>query len=131
MAADRQRAWWLGRQQPLALAAALILLFAALPIDSPSAQRAERRWPAISAEMKPWTRWWWQGSAVDRAGLTRQLEALAAVGIGGVEVTPIYGVRGTEDRFIQYLAPQWMTMLDHAVREATRLRMRVDMATGT
>jgi hypothetical protein len=131
MAADRQRASWLRRQQPWAIAAALILLFAALPIDAPSAQRAERRWPTITAEMKPWTRWWWQGSAVDRAGLTRQLEALAAVGIGGVEVTPIYGVRGTEDRFIQYLAPQWMTLLDHAVREATRLRMRVDMATGT
>ena len=22
---------------------------------------------------KPWTRWWWPGSAVDEAGLTRQL----------------------------------------------------------
>ena len=80
---------------------------------------------------KPWTRWWWQGSAVEPRSLTAQLQALAAAGIGGVEITPIYGVRGAEDRFIPYLSPQWMAMLDHTLREAARLKMGVDMATGT
>ena len=71
-----------------------------------------RGWPSIAAETKPWTRWWWQGSAVERRSLSAQLQALAAAGIGGVEITPIYGVRGAEDRFIPYLSPQWMAMLD-------------------
>jgi hypothetical protein len=116
----------------LRIAGALLLL-AATPawMKSPAAQRSQRSWPAITAETKPWTRWWWQGSAVDRPSLTAQLEALAAAGIGGVEVTPIYGVRGAEDRFIPYLSPQWMAMLDHTLREASRLKMGVDMATGT
>ena len=28
-------------------------------------------WPPLTAECKPWTRWWWLGSAVDEAGLKR------------------------------------------------------------
>src|SRR5262245_47055151 len=83
-----------------AVAGALFLLAAAPAWTESVAQPAAgRRWPPITAETRPWTRWWWQGSAVDRASLTAQLEALAAAGVGGVEVTPIYGVRGTEDRF--------------------------------
>src|SRR5262245_23987840 len=113
------------------VAALLLLVAASVWIESPAAQPGTRGWPAIAPETRPWTRWWWQGSAVDRTSITTQLEALAAAGIGGVEVTPIYGVRGAEDRFIQYLSPQWMTMLDHSLREATRLKMGVDMATGT
>ena len=115
-----------------ALAAALLLLAAAPAwIESTAQQNAGRAWPSIAAETRPWTRWWWQGSAVDRASLTAQLNALAAAGLGGVEVTPIYGVRGTENQFIPYLSSQWTAMLDHTLREAGRLNMGVDMATGT
>ncbi len=108
-----------------------LLLIVTASMAWPGAQRGERDWPPFTAETKPWTRWWWQGSAVERRSLTADLEALAAAGIGGVEVTPIYGVRGAEERFIPYLSSQWMSMLDHALREATRLKMGVDMATGT
>ena len=109
----------------------LLLALAAGSVAVPGAQPASRGWPPILSETKPWTRWWWQGSAVDRRSLSADLEAIAAAGIGGVEVTPIYGVRGTEDRFIPYLSPQWVAMLDHTLREATRLKLGVDMATGT
>jgi len=80
---------------------------------------------------KPWTRWWWPASAVDRAEISRQLEILASAGIGGVEITPIYGARGYEDRSIEFLSPRWIEMLAHTAREARRLGMGVDMATGT
>jgi hypothetical protein len=80
---------------------------------------------------KPWTRWWWPGSAVDEAGLTRQLEQFAAAGLGGVEITPIYGVRGAESRHVAYLSPRWLELLAHTGREAKRLGLGVDMATGT
>jgi hypothetical protein len=91
----------------------------------------DRGWPAIAREARPWTRWWWHGSAVERASLTKELEALRAAGIGGVEITPIYGVRGTEDRFLPYLSDRWVEMLEHTLRDAQRLGMGVDMATGT
>jgi hypothetical protein len=94
-------------------------------------QAAELDWPEITREHKPWTRWWWPGSAVDAASLTRQLEQLAAAGVGGVEITPIYGAKGYEARYLDFLSPPWMAMLEHTGREARRLGLGVDMATGT
>jgi len=55
----------------------------------------------VRQESKPWTRWWWLGSDVDKAGLTFNLESLARAGIGGVEITPIYGVQGRQDHYIR------------------------------
>ncbi|MBL9199928.1 MAG: hypothetical protein JNL39_05440 [Opitutaceae bacterium] len=88
-------------------------------------------WPEITRENKPWTRWWWPGSGVDKASLTAQLEKFAAAGLGGVEITPIYGAKGYESRYIPFLSPKWMEMLEHVGREAQRLGLGVDMATGT
>src|SRR5689334_11500155 len=91
----------------------------------------EEAWPAATAECKPWTRWWWIGSAVDTQNLTRSLEELKQAGFGGVEITPIYGAKGSEDKFIDFLSPKWMSMLAHTTAEAKRLGLGVDMATGT
>lgn len=88
-------------------------------------------WPSPSSQNKPWTRWWWLGSGVDKANLTRELEAFAKAGMGGVEICPIYGAKGAEDRFIDFLSPQWMEMLAHTTSEAKRLGMQVDLTTGT
>jgi arylsulfatase A-like enzyme len=71
------------------------------------------------------------GSAVDDAGLRAALEAYARAGLGGVEVTPIYGVRGLEDRFVPFLSPAWMDRLETTLAEARRLGLGVDIATGT
>ena len=112
----------------LAVLALPILTHAASPATTTSNADA---WPALTRENKPWTRWWWPGSGVDKPGITRQLEQLAAAGIGGVEITPIYGAKGYEDRYIEFLTPKWMEMLEHTAREAKRLGLGVDMATGT
>ncbi len=108
-------------------------LIAGLAMASPRAAQtpAHPGWPAAERDHKPWTRWWWPASAVDRQNLTRQLEQLAAANLGGVEITPIYGARGAEARYIEFLSPEWVAMLEHAGREAARLGMGVDMATGT
>ncbi|WP_083227968.1 glycosyl hydrolase [Mucilaginibacter sp. PPCGB 2223] len=88
-------------------------------------------WPAITKQAKPWARWWWQGSAVNKPDLTTNLETYSKAGIGGLEITPIYGVKGQEDKFIQYLSPQWVDMLTHTLHEAKRLDMGIDMANAT
>src|SRR5262245_40293549 len=88
-------------------------------------------WPPVTSQTRPWTRWWWQGSAVNKRDLTAEMEKYQKAGLGGLEITPIYGVRGAEDRFINFLSPEWMEMLEHTLKEAGRLGMGVDMATGT
>ena len=84
-----------------------------------------------TAQTRPWTRWWWLGSAVDEANLTRQLELFRAAGIGGVEICPIYGIQGGEDRQIPFLSQRFMQVLGHTLGEGKRLGLGVDLTTGT
>lgn len=81
--------------------------------------------------MRPWTRWWWMGSAVDDANTARLLTLYQQAGFGGVEVTPIYGAIGYESRYLQFLSPQWMSALNFTITKANSLGMGVDMNTGT
>ncbi|MGJ7026435.1 hypothetical protein GGQ94_002157 [Petrimonas sulfuriphila] len=108
-----------------------ILLFFIVLIHITAVSSQHNSWPRPSVECKPWTRWWWLGSAVDPPNLSYNLEELARAGMGGVEITPIYGVKNGEPQYINYLSPKWMEMLSHTVSEAHRLGMEVDMNTGT
>ena len=85
----------------------------------------------VGQEAKPYTRWWWLGSAVDSVGLDNQLTEFAKVGIGGVEITPIYGVKGNEANDIPYLSPRWMRMLEYVETRGEELGIEANMATGT
>lgn len=92
---------------------------------------AQLNWPTITNVTKPWTRWWWEGSAVNKTDLTWNLEQYRKAGLGGVELTPIYGVYGYEKEFINFLSPQWMQMFTHTLNESKRLGLGVDLANGT
>ncbi|UUW08156.1 glycoside hydrolase [Flavobacterium plurextorum] len=88
-------------------------------------------WPKSTNINQPWTRWWWMGSAVDKPNLKKTLIDFYKAGIGGVEITPIYGVKGEESNYIDYLSPKWMEMLDYTIQTADSLKMQVDMVLGT
>ena len=115
---------------PFVLALALALIGASLASSISSAQQNGLAWPPISRQTKPWSRWWWLGSIVNKRDLTTEMEKYQKAGLGGLEITPIYGVKGLEERFINYLTPQWMDMLGHTLSEAERLGIGIDMATG-
>ena len=88
-------------------------------------------WPEVSVEMRPATRWWWLGSAVDSINLKRSLDEYSRVGIGSVEITPIYGVLGNDSNDISYLSPEWMKMFRYVENTASHDGMLVDMNQGT
>jgi hypothetical protein len=92
---------------------------------------AQVAWPAITQQNKPWTRWWWEGSAVNQADLTVNMQKYHDAGLGGMEITPIYGIKGQESKFIQYLSPQWISMLKYTLQEGKRLDLGIDMANAT
>src|SRR6478735_2005052 len=92
---------------------------------------AQVQWPTITQTNKPWTRWWWEGSAVDKKNLTWAMQQYQQAGLGGLELTPIYGVKGHESEFIDFLSPKWMDMLEYTLAEAKRLNLGIDMANGT
>ena len=88
-------------------------------------------WPEVKKEHRPWTRWWWMGSAVDKQNIQKLLVQYAQAGIGGVEIAPIYGAKGYESRYIEFLSPQWIDHLQFTGRTADSLGMGLDMTLGT
>jgi alpha-L-rhamnosidase len=92
---------------------------------------AQIKWPPTSMQTKPWTRWWWQGSAVDTVNLGALMQKYKEAGLGGLEITPIYGVKGSEAKFVDYLSDQWVNLLTYTLKQAKTLNLGIDMATGT
>jgi hypothetical protein len=112
-------------------ACALFLMFFGGATLSAPATGDALAWPALTSQTRPWTYWWWMGSAVDKTNLTRELQRYHDAGLGGVHIIPIYGAKGWESNYISYLSPKWMEMLGYTVSEAHRLGLDVDMTTGT
>src|SRR5215216_6735612 len=100
-------------------------------ISSFSFSFSQLQWPSVTNTTKPWTRWWWEGNAVTKNDLTWNLEQYQKAGLGGVEITPIYGVYGKENSFIKFLSPQWMDVFMHTLSESKRLGLGVDLANAT
>src|SRR5215467_4225509 len=106
------------------------LLAISLALCCLTATRADDlAWPKVTSETKPWSRWWWLGSAVSEDGLRSEMEKYAAAGLGGLEITAIYGVRGREDEFISYLSPKWADRFEFVLQQGKRLGLGIDMAT--
>jgi hypothetical protein len=103
---------------------ASILLLAGL-------QPLHAQWPGINKDMRPWTRWWWMGNAVDSHNIKREIGLFHEAGIGGVEIVPIYGAKGVESSFINYLSPAWINMLDVTVAAAKEKDMGVYVSVGS
>ncbi|TNF39990.1 MAG: hypothetical protein EP310_09665 [Bacteroidetes bacterium] len=110
------------------LTSLLFVVFLFIGLVSPGQKTV---WPASSQESKPWTRWWWMENAVDKENISRELKEMANAGIGGVEITPIYGVKGEEVRFIEFLSPEFSEILKFTIEEANRLGMGVDLPPGS
>lgn len=80
---------------------------------------------------RPWTYWWWMGSAVDSVNIQRQLLAFSNAGIGGVHIIPIYGVKGYEQQSKAFLSESWMNLLAYTTHQAQELGLGVDITMGT
>ena len=96
-----------------------------------AAYAAPPSWPEPTREAKPWTYNWWMGSAVDENGLEAQCEALEKAGFGGFHVIPIYGAKGYESQYREYLSYAWMKAFADAVRIGAAHGLGVDLTTGS
>ena len=88
-------------------------------------------WPTPRPEARAGTRWWWLGSAVDKENLQWTMQQYADHGIGAVEITPLYGVKGNDKNNIPFLSDQWMEMLREVQQNGRKMGIEVDMSTGT
>ncbi|MEU6718009.1 glycosyl hydrolase [Nonomuraea sp. NPDC046802] len=87
-----------------------------------------RGFPAPTPDARPMMRWWWFGPTVDRTELNRELTAMAAAGIGGVEVAFVYPLAPVTDGFGSSV---FLGHLRHAARRAFELGLRFDVTLGS
>jgi hypothetical protein len=80
---------------------------------------------------KPWTYWWWMGSAVNQNDIKKQLMDFSQAGLGGVHIIPIYGAKGFENQFIPFLSEKWLEMVQFTINQANLLNLGVDISLGT
>lgn len=80
-------------------------------------------------------RWWWFGPAVTEQELARELQAMRAAGIGGVEIQPVYplAVDDPEQGFrnLRFLSQEFLEALQFVSRRARELGLRVDLTLGS
>ena len=108
-----------------------ILVVSALLTTGAATVVAQPQWPEVTNETKAGSRWWWLGSAVDEENLKWNISQYAQAGIGTLEITPIYGVKGNTANNIKFMSPQWLDMLNYAVEQGRQQGIDIDMTTGT
>ena len=89
------------------------------------------QWPEVTNQTKPWTRWWWLGAAYDTTDVRVALQQYADAGLGGLEVTDIYGVQGEEERYKEFLSPEWVDLFCYTLDEAKRRDLGIDLANAS
>lgn len=76
----------------------------------------------------PRTRWWWMGNCMNEEDITWQLEQMREHGIRGVEQITMEEVYQKGDT--PYLSDRFLELIQHTVREAKRLDMKVSLNFG-
>ena len=76
---------------------------------------------------KPRVYWWWLNSRVNKEGITRDLEQYRAKGIGGVLLFDAGMPAGSMPSGPKFMGPQWLEMVQHALRESDRLGIEVSV----
>jgi hypothetical protein len=86
-------------------------------------------------DARPMMRWWWFGPAVVRPELSKELRTMAANGIGGVEIQPVYPLMLDDQtkgiRNLRYLSPEFLSDVSFANRTARSLGLRVSITLGS
>jgi len=95
----------------------LTLLFAGT--TAPAAEDLAKQFSNPPERTKPRCYWYWMDGQISREGITHDLEAMRRVGIGEGYI----GIIGGGD--VKALTEPWWQLIEHAVREGSRLGVDV------
>ena len=107
----------------LAISMALVLCIAACAPKKEDSLRTGFDKPPDSA--RPWVYWFWLNSNITRQGITADLEAMKRVGIGGVLIMEVD--QGAPVGPAAFMGDEWRGLFKHAVAEAGRLGLEINM----
>ena len=79
----------------------------------------EKDFTELSSTARPYTYWFWMNGNITKEGITKDLEAMHRIGVGGV--FNLEGGTGIPKGAVTYLSSEWSELKAHAVKEAARL----------
>ncbi|HRO47116.1 glycosyl hydrolase [Agriterribacter sp.] len=99
-----------------------------IPINTDfiSAHELEQGFKNSPDSVKPWVYWYWISDNNTKDGITKDLEAMAEVGIGEAMIGNI-GYEGMPYGEIKTLSEEWWQLLEHAVREGKRTGVNIGL----
>ncbi|MFV1964255.1 MAG: glycosyl hydrolase [Pirellulaceae bacterium] len=84
---------------------------------------------------RPWVYWWWLNANVTEPSITRDLEAMAAEGIGGFLLFDVtaYGhhIVPAPERKIAFMSSRWRELVKFSLQEADRLGLKASINLST
>ncbi|HEU4388694.1 MAG TPA: glycosyl hydrolase, partial [Blastocatellia bacterium] len=107
-------------------AGAMTLLLRKLPsLHAAPPGSLEEIFQTPPATARPHTWWHWMNGNITSRGITLDLEAMARVGVGGVQMFDVG--TGIPKGPVQTLSPEWLRLVRHAASEANRLGLSFTM----
>lgn len=88
----------------------------------------EREFQSQPPEARPWVYWYFMDGNLTREGLTADLEAMRAAGIGGAIFLEVD--LGLPRGLVHFMSPEWRRLFAHAVHEAERLGIEIVLGSG-
>ena len=111
---------------PIAARLLVIALLALMPLAACADMAQTFRQPPPSA--RPWSFWFWINGNITKEGITADLEAMSRVGIGGVLIMEVANPKTMAPAGpVKFASPEWDALFQHALKEAKRLGMQVNM----
>lgn len=89
------------------------------------------------SDSRPWTRWWWFATEIDKASIEDNLSWLKSNGFGGVEIAWVYPLNRMKKDTVNYtprqewLSPEWTDMVTYAKSCADSLGLGCDFTFGS
>ena len=98
---------------------------AAAATDAVQADELAQGFARPPANARPHTWWHWMNGNVSAEGITLDLEAMARVGVGGVQMFDVG--TGIPKGPVATLSPEWVRLVEHAAAECNRLGISFTM----
>ena len=102
-----------------------------------SAEKPEMEKSRLYKESKPWTRWWWFASVIEKSDIIDNLKWLKVNGFGGVEIAWVYPLNRMQKDTVHYtprqewLSAGWSDIVASAKQSADSLGLGCDFTFGS
>lgn len=102
--------------------------------QNPSIENLYKNFRNPPAEARPFFRWWWNGNAVTKSEISRELRLMKNAGAGGIEINPIAFPEQLPDPpkdCLSWLSDEWCEIVRFTANESQKNGMLTDLIVGT